>query len=185
MARASDSEAPIVRAPTKPSSRSRGLRTVAASWKSFLGAAVLLQLDIGFEGSYLHSIVICPIWFLVSVATNIISRPGWGIALFRVAIPATTLGIVLVNTDWQWKMGDANAAVVIRAVEEFRDINGRFPTNLEELVPRFLSSIPRAKNCGRGEFLYIGSNEPILAWHKIGFCRKVYSFRTKQWRHLD
>jgi hypothetical protein len=154
---------------------------------SVLGAAVLLYFDVAIEGSYLFSILACPVWFLASVIKNLIVRPGWRLALFRIAIPALTLGIVLANTNFQWKMGDANGERVVKACEKFHAANGRYPKTLDELVPQYLPSVPRAKYCERGDFWYFNSDgqNPHLWWYKIGFCRKIYNFETKRWHHLD
>ena len=156
-------------------------------WPSLLGAGILLLFDVVFEGSYLLSILACPVWFLMSVVKNVIVRPGWRLALSRVAIPVLTLGIVLANTALQWKIADANGEQVAKACEDFHAASGHYPKTLDELVPRYLPSAPRAKYCLRGEFLYVNldGQDVLLGWHKIGFCRKIYDFQTKEWHHLD
>jgi hypothetical protein len=63
-------------------------------WGSLLGAGMLLFFDVAVEGSFLSSILACPIWFLISVVKNLILLPGWRLALSRAAIPVLTLGTV-------------------------------------------------------------------------------------------
>ena len=133
----------------------------------------------------------CPIWFLVSVVKNVIQRPGQGIALFRIAVPALTLGIVLANNFVQCKIAHVHAERIIKACEEFRVANGKYPHTLDELVPQYLGSIPRAKYClCQGEFVYYNSNErpnqPIMWWYKVPpFGKEVYNFEHRRWRYLD
>lgn len=42
---------------------------------SIVGAVALLIWDAAISGSYLTSILVCPIWFLVSLLKNAIQRP--------------------------------------------------------------------------------------------------------------
>lgn len=128
---------------------------VAASRLSLLGAAVSLCLDVGMDGSYMFSILACPFWFLASVIKNLIERPGWRVALLRIAIPPLTLGIALGNTALQWKIAETNADRIIKACEQFHVANGRYPKTLDELVPQYLPSVPRAKYCLLGVFWYV------------------------------
>ena len=104
------------------------------------GALALLAWDAVLSGSFLTSFMICPIWFLVSVLKNAIQLPGWGLALFRIIVPAVTLGLVLANNAVQLGIAEANATRIIAACEEFHATSGRFPKTLDELVPRYMPS---------------------------------------------
>jgi hypothetical protein len=158
---------------------------------SIWGAFVLLFLVAVLNGSFLLSFLVCPIWFLVSVLKNAIQRPGWRLALIRIAIPALTLGLVLANNEVQCRIAEANAPRIIAACEEFHAANDKFPKTLDELVPRYMPSVPRAKYClVDGEFRYwhfkdddVGS---ILEWCVVPpFGRKTYDFKDRRWSYLD
>lgn len=155
----------------------------ASSW----GAFALLAWDVAFWGSCLLSVVVCPIWFLVSILKNAIQRPGWGIAVLRIAVPALTLGVVLANNAVQLRIAEANAARVVAACKEYQTANGQFPKTLDELVPRYLPSLPRAKYCLTGEFLYMNyHNHPLLVWYVVPVVgRNVYDFEKARWSYLD
>jgi hypothetical protein len=165
---------------------------IANNFWSLLGTGFLLFWDVGFA-TFLLSIIVCPIWFLVSVIRNGIARTEWRIALFRAAIPALTLGIALANTFIQWKIADVNGERIVRACESFYSDNGRYPKTLSELVPRYLPSIPPAKYSMDGDFHYYNSRDsddsdgaaPILWWDQFGPLRKIYSFDRRGWHHLD
>jgi hypothetical protein len=151
-------------------------------------ALVLLAWDAVYSGSFLFSLIVCPIWFLGSVLKNAIQRPGWRLALLRIAIPALTLGLVLANDGIQYRIGKANAARVVTACEEFQAANSKFPHTLDELVPRYLPYVPRAKYCVMwGEFSYWNFDEhPILVWCVVPpFGRRIYSFDDRRWGYLD
>ena len=164
-------------------------RTASAARASLIGAMLLVVVDAVLGGSYLFSILACPIWFLVSVIKNLIELPGWSIALFRIAVPALTLGSVLGITAIQSKIADTNAKRIINACEEFHDANGRYPHTLDELVPRYLGSIPRAKYCLMfGDFWYFNypGSSCMLMWVKVPpFGRNIYHFEDRRWGYLD
>jgi hypothetical protein len=167
---------------TIPVGKARSDRITA----SVIGALVLLALDVAHGGTYLCSSMACPIWFLASILKNAIQRPGWKVALLRIAIPALTLGLVLANNAFQWRIANANGARIIAACEEFHAANGKYPKTLDELVPRYLPSIPRAKYCLKyGEFLYF-DKKPMLMWYAVPpFGTEVYNFEKKRWSYID
>lgn len=88
-----------------------------------------------------------------------------------------------------WRFGIAyNAARVVAACEEFRAVNGRFPRTLNELVPQYLPSVPRAKYCLHyGEFAYfLNDGHALLVWCVVPpYYRAIYDFETRRWSHLD
>lgn len=149
---------------------------------------LVLFLDVAFSGSYLFSVTICPIWFLAAVV-SLLELPGWRVALIRVAAPVLTLGIVVGNTALQWRIGEARADRVVKACEQFHTANGRYPETLDELVPRYLRSVPRAKYClFLGNFMYYANQglHPILVWYKLPpFGRPIYDFESGTWGYID
>lgn len=155
---------------------------------SIAAVAVLLTWDGALFASYLMSGLFCPIWFLLSLLKNAIERPGWGLALVRVAIPALTLGIVWANNAVQIGVAEANAWRVVTACMTFHAANGRFPEKLDELVPQYLISVPRAKYClgPPGRFYYHNFGSPKLYWQVVPpYYRKIYNFDTRSWSYLD
>ena len=153
-----------------------------------IGGLLLLLLDCALYGTFLISLLICPVWFLMSAVKQIIQRPGWRTALVRVSIPALTFGIALTNNEVQWEIAEARSEQIIKACEEFRVAHGRYPNTLGELVPRYLPSIPRAKYCMHfGAFEYYSNDgKQRLLWYKVPpFGRKIYRFDDGQWRYID
>jgi tetratricopeptide (TPR) repeat protein len=159
----------------------RGIRV------SIGGALALLVWDAAISGSFLMSFMVCPIWFLASILKSAVQRPGWRLALLRIAIPALTLGLVFANDAFQYRIGKANAPRIIAACEEFHSANGKYPKTLDELVPRYMGSIPRAKYCLMfGDFVYMNYGRPMLVWYVVPpYGRKVYDFEEQRWNYLD
>jgi hypothetical protein len=151
---------------------------------SIAAALGLLVWDAVLVGSFAFSIVVCPVWFFFSIGKNASRsrRPGWKLALLRIAIPALTLGLVLTNAAVQSRITEANATKIITACKEFHTANGRYPTTLEELVPKYMSSVPRAKYCVYGKFLYF-KQQPMLMWYDgvrlhHRFCQETENGRS-------
>jgi hypothetical protein len=148
----------------------------------------LLLYDVALDGCYTLSFTICPLWFLISSIKNVIMRPGWQIAILRMSMPLLTLGIAMSTGCLQWMISDANADRVIKACEEFRIVNGQYPKQLDELVPKYLPSVPPAKYCCMGKFFYCnldGHDCCLLWWSRYGFYRRIYHFDEKRWGNLD
>lgn len=143
-------------------------------------ASAMLAVDVGLFGSVVLSIGVCPIWLIVEVLKGAFHPSAWRPSLFKAAIPVVTLGLALVNAAVQYRIGEANAARIISACENFHDANGRFPQTLDELVPRYLQSIPRACYCYHGFFHYFSldeiqefsSGDVLLTW-SAGIPRRM------------
>jgi hypothetical protein len=151
-------------------------------------ALALLAWDAVLTGSFLMSLIICPIWFFLSIVKNMNQPSRWKLALVRITIPALTLGLVLSNNAAQSRRAEANAANIIRACEEFHAANDKYPKTLGELVPQYMSSVPRAKYCLLfGDFLYWNfDSQPMLAWYAIPpYGCKIYNFEERRWSYLD
>lgn len=154
---------------------------------SLVGASLLLAWDVAFTGSFLMSLICCPLWFLGCILKGAEDRAGWRRILLRMAFPAVTFGLVWANNAVQNKIAEVNAVRVIAACEEFRAANESFPKSLDELVPRYLPSVPRAKYCvAFGHFLYFNYGRPMLVWCLIPpHGRKIYDFETRRWSYMD
>ena len=150
-------------------------------------ALVVVLLDVVFTGSYLCSALVCPIWFLTAVVRSVVRRPSFGVAAARVLIPLVTLLLVITNSSVQKRIAMANAARVIQACEQYRHANGAYPERLSDVVPSYLSSVPKAKYClSFSDFIYFGSTHSMLVWYEIPpFGRRVYNFETGNWKYLD
>lgn len=168
---------------------------------SLIGAAVMLGLDGVLNGSFLLSIFICPIWFFVALFKAIGDWKGWPISVARIIIPPVTLALVLGNTWLQSQVAQAHAQQIIEASTRYQAMNGVYPKTLDELVPKYLDSVPRAKYALSGEFFYwvcpnrfplacarIGAKDGqhMLMWVKVPpFGRPVYNLEQARWGYLD
>lgn len=149
--------------------------------------SILVFWDVVITGSFLFSLLICPIWFVVAVVLVIVRRPNWVVALTRIQMPLFTLVLVFANNSLQTRVARINAARVVEACEQYHEANGTYPESLDELVPRYLSSVPRAKYClSWGEIRYWGPPINFLDWVEVPpFGRRTYAFERGEWGYLD
>ena len=171
-----------------PPAKGRRMPVLRGVRGSLWGMGFLLLWDVVIMGSFGMSILICPIWFVVGLLKNAVQEPGWRLAVVRVSIPLVTLALVFGNSNLQYYIGERNIQRVICACEEYHAANGEYPSELEELVPRHLESIPRAKYCLMlDKFVYISmGGQTMLVWYVIPlYGRKVYKFEDRIWRFVD
>jgi hypothetical protein len=83
-------------------------------------------------------------------------------------------------------LAKAGADTVIAAVDQFKAVQHRYPESLIELVPKYMSSVPRAKyTVMYGEFIFLGGVPRLMYYGFPPFDRRVYSFDSKKWMVLD
>jgi hypothetical protein len=156
---------------------------------SLILAFALIFFDAILDGTLLFSYLICPIWFVVALIRASFSRESTRVITARILAPVLVGLLVFGNYMFQWNIARAHAAQIIQACERYREVNGTYPRKLDDLVPRYLSSIPIAKYClGQNQFTYYnsGSPAPILWWLQIPpFGNEIYNFQRRTWRYLD
>jgi hypothetical protein len=156
--------------------------------ETLLVAAIVLFVDMGLTGRYFCSLFFCPIWFLYALVKELVVRPGWGIALFRISVPVLVLASASVSIKIQRNIGNANADRIIKACEEYPAANGQYPHTLEDLVPLYLRCVPQPKYCLGSRFFDFDQNgcEHMLMWYAdFPYGRKCYTFEDKRWGYVD
>ena len=94
------------------------------------------------------------------------------------------------NAWLQNSIAQSRFEVIIQACKQYQKDKGHYPDKLEDLVPAYLYSVPRAKYCvSFGEFDYFaGSRDssPTLMWTKLPpFGRPYYNFKDGRYGYLD
>ncbi len=156
---------------------------------SLMGAGVLIGLDGVLFGSFVLSILACPIWFLAALIKALIYRKDWRTSVASIAIPLLTLALLYGNASLQSKMARANAEIIIEASEKYLVATGIYPKVLEDLVPYQLDAVPRAKYALMfGEFMYHSTSDGrhSLMWVDIPpFGRPYYILEEARWDYMD
>jgi hypothetical protein len=137
---------------------------------------------------------------LAALVVTVLRLPRAALALARrdwaaARIHAVAAGIYLVmaaavlGTNYMNnQLAHHRADMVIGAIRQYEVPHRRLPDRLEELVPDFLPSVPRAKyTLVFNSFLYLASpNRHSLVWITFPpFGRVTYNFEDDRWGHLD
>ncbi|MCW5593544.1 MAG: hypothetical protein KIS74_15690 [Burkholderiales bacterium] len=138
------------------------LSMLVALWAVFLGLPVAL-LARKYAGARVRRLAALGIYLLAAVAVWTWIGTNNGIARER-------------------------AEGVIAAVKAFRADTGRYPASLDELVPRYLPEVPRAKyTLAFHEFTYRSSGNDAWLYYVAlpPFGRPTYAFSSGKWGYLD
>ena len=155
---------------------------------------VLFLLDLGYAGQGLSSIFValCGVVWLAIGALRSAFRGEASRARMR-ALRATlylALGIAAYGTaSFHRSTAETHAARVIDACRAFQARRGALPNRLDDLVPEFLTAVPRAKfTLAYGEFTYSTRDEhrhTLMYVTLPPFGRRVYHFEGARWSQLD
>jgi hypothetical protein len=86
------------------------------------------------------------------------------------------------------KIAKKRAEQVIDAVEQYHQANSKYPAQLSDLVPTYLSKVPEAKyTLAFNKFGYInGDKDAILFYMDLPpFGRPTFDFNDKTWGYVD
>ncbi|MGZ5049358.1 MAG: hypothetical protein ACXWBI_18950 [Usitatibacter sp.] len=112
---------------------------------------------------------------------RLIQLASIGVGLAAVATVFTVIAL-------QNRMARHRAEAVIAAVEAFHADQKRYPDRLEQLVPKYLESVPRAKyTLMFGDFMYhnYGADPTLMFTALPPFGRPTYRFAKGKWGYLD
>jgi len=102
----------------------------------------------------------------------------------RIKIAGVFLCVVLATFGWldlNIKIAKRNAAPIIAACERFRFDHNRYPSDLDELTPTFLPSVPRARyTLVARDFVY-SSGPPELCFAAMFHGVFCYGFESATW----
>ncbi len=163
--------------------------------RSLVIAAVLYVLDalVLDQGVWAILAVLIVAVVRLSRAALALARTGWTATrvhaltvLIYLLMATAVLGTKYANE----RIARDRAEVVIAAVRQYEQRQGRLPERLEDLVPDFLPSVPRAKYTLLqvfNSFVYDDSpSRHTLMWMALPpFGRVTYNFEQGRWGYLD
>jgi hypothetical protein len=121
---------------------------------------------------------------LVGATTAIVSGQGFTTLRRKVQVATVFLFVVFATFGWLtlsiW-FAKQNATPLIAACKRFRSDNGRYPSDLKELIPKVLPSLPRARfTLAARQFVY-DSDRPELCFAAMFHGVFCYDFRSENW----
>jgi hypothetical protein len=154
---------------------------------------VLFLLDVGYSGQGLFSLAVAvtglmvltvgALWSGLRGAAPLARRRALRAGMY-LALGVATLVVVRVNLA----TAETGAARVIEACRAFELRHGMLPGQLQDLVPDFLPSVPRAKyTLAWNAFTYSASDagHTLMYTTLPPFGRRIYSFEAARWSQLD
>lgn len=153
-----------------------------------IGASLLLLID-GYLllpgiGLMLASLMMLASLFAL-LGKQLRGRGGRTKAAFKLAVYALCLGGIYLLHAVHRADARINAVPVIAAADQYRLAEGRYPDNVDELVPAYLPALPRATwrlNPGRYHIdVDRESGEAQLWWPAHLRVALTYNFRNGTW----
>ncbi len=91
--------------------------------------------------------------------------------------------MLLLNVNW--RLAEHRAAPIIIACKDYRAATGKYPSRLDDLVPRFLPSVPNAKYTLIANKFGYDADRPSLYFAAMFHGVVFYDFQTDNWRTND
>jgi hypothetical protein len=157
--------------------------------KTIAWAVAIFALDglILGQGILSGVVLVYAVLFLVPLGVLVRKDKSLGrLRLKKAGIFAMTalavFGVVFLNN----RLAESSASDVIAAVVQYRGKYGRYPDQLQELVPEFMVAVPLAKlTLSNNGFGYNSGTNPMLWYVELPPQRRIYYFETGRWNTLD
>lgn len=136
--------------------------------------------------AFLMLVISVFILFPIAVYHQLMYRDGRQ-RYMRFAIYASAALLVFGANYANNSLARARARELVEAIERYHTENGNYPKSLQELIPRYINKVPRAKFTMPGEFYYATSeNGAVLFYMEVPpFGRPTYDFEKRSWGYLD
>ena len=99
------------------------------------------------------------------------------IAIVFLCVMFATFGWLILNT----RIAKQNAVPIIAACKQFRSENGRYPSDLKQLIPKLLPSLPNARSTLIARRFVYDSDRPDLCFAAMFHGVFCYDFRSESW----
>jgi hypothetical protein len=137
-------------------------------------------LGIGLFGSSVG--IICPIVFVIlAFSEKPRRRQHFRVAAIYALLFIATFAVISLSAT----VAQHRATPVISAVNRYRSEHGRYPTDLNELVPEYLPSIPHAGFTRLSRNFRYYNERPQLYFAGMFHGVFAYDFPTESWRAND
>jgi hypothetical protein len=174
---------------TKPDKEEKFKNLKKETTLSGLGAIFIFIFDSFVLGSPMFSVfaLIYLLVYIIPVTVIAIkNKPklrffGYKLVIYTILV-ISTFGL----HSYDISLAEQSAGVVISAIDQYHQDKGHYPHTLYDLVPAYISEIPRPR-IAPGVFRYVGGSEdPHLMYTDMApFGRVSWSFKNTEWIHID
>ena len=179
----------LVRKQAKKTEKKKRPKHIA--W-TILFCIVLYFFDAIYTGLPVFGVFFCLIMILVNFITVLKlwrrDRTNAIKSVVKLMMLSLTVGTIFGTFFLNEHIGNTNSKLIIKAVKNYKTTQGVYPDRLEDLVPTFLSKVPRSSfRLSSNKYIYLANNDfHQLIWVKVPpFGRYVYHFETKKWSFVD
>ena len=159
---------------------------------TILSCSILYFFDAIYTGLPVFGIFLCLIMILMNFITVLRlwrrDRINAIKSVVKLMMFSLTVGAIFGTFFLNEHIGNTNSKLIIKAAENYKTKHGVYPGRLEDLVPTFLSKVPRSSfRLSSNKYIYQAYNDfHQLIWVKVPpFGRYVYHFETKKWSFVD
>jgi hypothetical protein len=162
-------------------------------WKTVVAALCLFTLDsVVFHQLSMAGItaLVLVLWLIPATLYHTIkgNREMAVVRARKVLIYAVMVVAIFASFNLNNRLAGQRAAVVIAAIDKFHDQRGRYPNSLQELVPEYMPTIPRANfTLKAGAFNYgaYGEAPSLMYFSYWPFARRYFNFKGRKWNLID
>jgi hypothetical protein len=166
------------------------------TWQSLrltvITAACLFVLDALVIGSVtlgIYTAVGLIVWHVPRTLFALRRPSVLRVRLLKTVIYSCMAAAIIAAFIGNGRMARTRAGIVVEAVNQFKADKNRYPESLEELVPRYMDSVPWAKfSLMFGRFSYSGDGDRGATLMYYGFPpfeRRNYNFGSNKWYLID
>ena len=159
--------------------------------KSIISALILFFIDafVMNQGAIaVISAMVIVLWLLPKSLMLKYKRESARIPLTKAAIYSIMVLLIFLANFANNKLAKHRAENLIIAIEKYHQQTGIYPEKLNNLVPEYISNIPRAKfTLIFNEFGYINHKDTqVLYYIELPpFGRPIYNFNRQSWGYTD
>lgn len=158
--------------------------------RAFVLSGALITLDAVWLGQGVIAAFVAIWLIMISVPRSFLARyaPVRALRLRNIAIYLGAVAVVVAFNVIDNRVAQARSEKLVAAVEAFHAKAGFYPRSLQELVPTYLDSVPRAKySLAFNQFMYWRTQESAFLMYVSmpPFGRPTYSFSEKRWSYID
>ena len=160
-------------------------------WPALYFALTLFVLDALVMGQGLVAaltLIGVGVWLLPKAYLfALIGRNAWPTLRLAAVLGVAAIAI-MATINFNNGVAHERAEQLVGAIESYRTVTGRYPADLDDLVPGYVQTVPRAKyTLSFNRFIYLNRGDRVsLAYVDVPpFGRPYYDFHGHAWRYID
>lgn len=162
-----------------------------ALWRSVVFALCLLFFDafvLDQGGLAVITAIVVVFWFIPKTLFAWKRKQNFIIWAKKIIVYSVMVATIFTVKAINNNLAKTRAEQLIIAINKFKVINRRYPSTLNELVPKLITEIPKAKYTfwfNSFEYTNMEGFTTLLYTDFPPFGRPYYDFDKQEWRYID